>query len=192
MSTLAKPFYTPAEYLEQERKAEYKSEYHRGKIYAMSGASRTHDRICAQLHGLIDRHLSDGNCEWFTSDMRVLVEISGLYTYPDLSAVCGEPQFADDYFDTLLNPILLVEILSPSTEDHDRGRKADWYRKIPSLKELLLILQESYEVHIERRMPDGTWLLISAAGLDATVELQSIGYTLRLSELYKRVLAAQR
>jgi Uma2 family endonuclease len=187
MSTLAKPFVTPEEYLELERKAEFKSEYHDGKIYAMSGVSRWHDWINSQLSGLIYQHLRGSQCGWFTANMRVLVEASGLYTYPDLSVVCGKAQFADDRFDTLTNPILLVEILSPSTEDYDRGRKAAMYRKIPSLQELLLIAQGAYEVELHRRGTDGTWSLIEVSGLDATIELRSIGYTLRLSELYERV-----
>ena len=188
MSTLPETFITPEEYLELERKAEYKSEYYRGKIFAMSGGTRRHDRINSKLSGLIDRHLTAGQCEWYTTNMRVLVQASGLYTYPDLSIVCGEAQFADSHIDTLLNPILLVEILSPSTGDYDRGRKAAMYRQIPSLQELLLIEQENYAVELYRRDPDGTWLLMEVSGLDASIELASIGYTLRLSGLYERVL----
>ena len=188
MSTLANPFVPPEEYLEHERKADSKSEYHDGQVYPMSGASRWHNRINAQLYSLIDAHLAGGSCEWYLSEMRLLVEATGLYTYPDLSVVCGESRFADDHIDTLLNPILLVETLSPSTENYDRGGKAAAYRKIPSLQELLLIEQKSFEVELQRRSPDGSWLLIGAAGLEASIELQSIGYTLRLSELYRRVV----
>lgn len=188
MSTLPETFVTPEEYLELERKAEYKSEYYRGKIFAMSGCTRRHDWVATQLTLLIGQHLRGKNCRRYSSDMRVLVQANGLYTYPDLSVVCGEAQFADPHVDTLLNPILLVEILSPSTEDYDRGRKAAMYRQIPSLQELLLIAQESYAVELYRRHPDGTWLLIEVSGLDAAVELTSIGYTLRLSELYERVI----
>jgi Uma2 family endonuclease len=191
MSTLANKFVTPEEYLEFERKAEYKSEYHDGKIYAMSGVSRRHDRINVPLSALLDRHLRGGKCEVFSSDMRVLVEASGLYTYPDLSVVCGQARFADGHFDSLTNPVLLVEILSPSTEAYDRGLKAAMYRKIPSLQELLLIAQERYEVQLYRRIPDGTWSVMDFEGLDASVELQSIGYTLRLSELYERLIGEQ-
>jgi Uma2 family endonuclease len=187
LSTLPKTFVTPEEYLDLERKAEFKSEYHDGKIFAMSGVSRRHDRINAQLSGLMHQQLDGGKCEWFTANMRVLVEASGLYTYPDLSVVCGEPRFADPYVDTLTNPTLLFEVLSPSTEDYDRGRKAAMYRKIPSLQELLLIAQDSYEVELSRRMPDGNWSLMGASGLEASIDLLSIGYTLRLRDLYKRV-----
>lgn len=188
MSTLPKPFITSEEYLDLERKAEFRSEYHDGKIYAMSGGSRRHERITAQLSMLVGQHLRGGECEWFVANMRVLVEASGLYTYPDLTVVCGEQQFVDLHIDTLTNPTLLIEVLSPSTEAYDRGRKAAMYRKIPSLQELLLISQESYEVELYRRAPDGTWSLLEAEGLEATIRLASIGYTLRLSELYERVV----
>ena len=124
-----------------------------------------------------------------SAEMRVLALPSGLYTYPDLSVVCGKPQYADSQVDTLTNPTLLVEILSPSTEAYDRGQKAKLYRSIPSLQELLLIEQETYEVELYRRQPDGTWSIISALGLDSSIELTSIGYTLQLRELYEIVVA---
>jgi Uma2 family endonuclease len=120
--------------------------------------------------------------------MRVLATPSGLYTYPDLSVTCEEPQFADEQVDTLVNPTLLVEILSPSTENYDRGKKAKLYRAIPSLQELLCIAQDSYEVELYRRQPDGSWSLVEVKGLEAEVVLTSIGYTLKLRELYERVL----
>lgn len=189
MSTLPKKSFTPEEYLELERKAEYKSEYYNGQIFAMSGASRWHDRIDSQLTILIGQHLRGQKYEAFTAGMRVLAVPSGLYTYPDLSVTCEEPQFTDPHVDTLTNPTLLVEILSPSTESYDRGTKAKLYRAIPSLRELLIVSQDNYEVELYRREPDGTWALIEATGLDAVVDLQSIGYTLRLSELYEKVLA---
>jgi Uma2 family endonuclease len=188
MSTLSKPFLSPEEYLAIERKAEDKSEYYHGEMFAMSGVSRTHDRINVQLTFLIAQHLRGKRCEAFTANMRVLAASSGLYTYADLSVVCEEPQFADAQVDTLTDPALLVEILSPSTEDYDRGKKAKLYRAIPSLQELLFIAQDSYEVELYRRQPDGTWSLIEARGLESAIALTSIGYTLSLRELYERVL----
>ena len=137
---------------------------------------------------LIGQHLRGKRCEAFTANMRVLATASGLYTYADLSVVCEEPQFADAQVDTLTNPTLLVEILSPSTEDYDRGKKAKLYRAIPSLQELLFIAQDSYEVELYRRQPDGTWSLIEANGLESAIALASIGYTLSLRELYEKVL----
>ena len=124
MSTQPKHFVTPEEYLELERKAEYKSEYYNGEIFAMSGVSRRHDRIATQLHFLMAQHLQGKQCDWHSAEMRVLVEPGGLYTYPDLSVTCEEEKYADTEVDTLVNPTLLAEILSPSTEKYDRGKKA--------------------------------------------------------------------
>ncbi len=187
MSTLPKTPVTPAEYLEFERKAEYKNEYYNGEIFAMSGVSRRHDYIDMQLMVLVGAHLRGKKCRAFSSNMRVLVEADGLYTYPDLSVACEEPKFADEHVDTLINPTLIVEILSPSTEQYDRGQKAKLYRALPSLKELLLIEQDSYELELYRRQPDGSWLILEARGLDASIQLASIDYTLRLGELYETV-----
>lgn len=188
MSTLPETFVTPEEYLAREREADYKSEHYNGRIFAMSGGSRQHDWIISQLSVLIGQHLRGKGCRWYTANMRVLAQPSGLITSPDLSVVCGPPRFADPHVDTLVNPVLLVEVLSPSTEDSDRGRKAAMYRQIPPLQELLLIEQQSYAVALYRRNPDGTWLFIEVAGLDASIEQTSIGYTLHLRELYERVL----
>jgi Uma2 family endonuclease len=181
-------FLSPQEYLEIERKAEHKSEYFNGEMFAMSGVSRRHDRIATRLALLIGQHLRGTRCEDFSANMRVLATPSGLYTYPDLSVACDEPQFADPHVDTLTNPTLLVEILSPSTEAYDRGKKAKLYRAIPSLQELLLIAQDSYEVELYRRQGDGTWSLIEAKGLESAIALTSIGYTLSLRELYEKVI----
>ena len=166
MSTLPKTFYTPEEYLELERKAEFRSEYYNGQIFAMSGASRWHARIETQLAFLIEQHLTGKKCEAFPPAMRVLAQPSGLYTYPDLSVVCNEPQFTDPFGETLVNPTLLVEILSPSTENYDRGTKAKLYRAIPSLRELLIVSQDSYDVELYRRQTGDTWVLIEAKGLE--------------------------
>jgi Uma2 family endonuclease len=182
--------FTAEEYLELECKSEFKSEYRDGQIYAMPPINRKHDWIYSELLVHVYQHLSDKNCSAYSSQMRVYAQAIGLYTYPDLSAVCGKAEFAEAKFDTdtLLNPILLVEILSPSTEAYDRGRKAAMYQTIPSLQELLLIAQDTYKVELCRRESDGTWSRIDAAGLDASIELQSIGFTLRLSELYERLI----
>lgn len=188
MSTQAKTLYTPVEYLELERKAEYKSEYCNGEIFAMSGVSRNHDAIAMQLYMLVAQHLRGRKCRAHSADMRVLVAHSGLYTYPDLSATCEEAQYADSEVDTLLNPSLVVEIISPSTEGYDRGKKARLYRDMPSLKELLLIAQDGYEVELHRRQSDGAWKIANAVGMDASIELTSIGCTLHLRELYENVL----
>jgi len=181
---------SPQEYLEIERRNEFRSEFYNGEMFAMSGVTRRHDRINTRLTSLIDQHLTGKKCEAFSASMRVLATPSGLYTYPDLSATCEEPQFADQHFDTLTNPALLVEILSPSTENYDRGKKAKLYRVIPSLQELLFIAQDSYEVELYRRQADGTWSLMDAKGQDEAIALTSTGYTLSLGELYEKARMA--
>ena len=123
MSTLAKSFITPEEYLKIERQAEYKSEYFAGEMFAMAGAAERHNLICMNIYGLLHQQLRQRPCRAYPSEMRVSVSASGLYTYPDVVALCGEPKFLDDHRDTLLNPALIVEVLSPSTEAYDRGRK---------------------------------------------------------------------
>jgi Uma2 family endonuclease len=185
VSTLPKHFITPEEYLELERKAETKSEYYNGEMFAMSGASAEHSRLTVRIGALLDRHLTGGHCVPFSADLRI--QVTAGYVYPDLSVVCGEPKLADDQFDSLLNPTLVVEILSPSTERWDRGKKSKLYRSIPSLQEYVLISQEEPHVEIYRR---GTpWVYDEAAGMDATIELTSIGYTLRLRDLYEGIVS---
>jgi Uma2 family endonuclease len=186
MSTLPKTRYTPEEYLDLERKAEYKSEYYDGEIFAMSGASRKHDALAVQLSFLIYQHLRGKGCHTHSADMRVRISPRA-YTYPDLSVVCGEPQFVDTGLDTLTNPTLIFEILSPSTEFYDLGRKAALYREIDSLQQLVFIWQDSSQIQISTRQPDNSWNLRTVKGLDASVELTPIGYTLKLGELYESV-----
>jgi len=188
MSTLTKTFLTPEAYLEIERKADYKSEYCNGEMFAMAGVSRRHDAIGVQLQFLLSQHLRRKKCRVNSSSMRILVTPAGLYTYPDLSVVCEEPRYTDSTVDTLVNPAFVVEILSPSTEAYDRGKKAKLYRAMPSLLEYLLIDQDSYDVELYRRQADGTWSVIEAGGLDSSIELTTIGYTLQLRELYEPLL----
>ena len=127
--------YTPEEYLAMERKADVKSEYFNGFITAMSGASRKHNLVTANISAVIHGQLRDRPCEVYIGDMRVRVTPTGLFTYPDVVAVCGEPKFLDDEFDTLLNPTLIIEVLSPSTAEYDRQDKFEHYRSLDSLRE---------------------------------------------------------
>ncbi|HMA34345.1 MAG TPA: Uma2 family endonuclease, partial [Chloroflexia bacterium] len=120
--------YTPAEYLAYERQADYKSEYLAGQIVAMSGVSWEHSLINTNLLRVLSTQLLDRPCTAHASDLRVKVQAQGMYTYPDIVVVCGEPQFEDAQVDTLLNPTLIVEVLSPSTEAYDRGAKFGYYR----------------------------------------------------------------
>jgi Uma2 family endonuclease len=185
MSTQPKHFITPEEYLEIERKAETKSEYYRGEMFAMSGASLEHSELAFRLNTLVGTHLRSRGCRGFTADLRIEVEAG--YVYPDLSIVCGEPRLADDRFDVLLNPMVVVEILSPTTERWDRGKKSTLYRAIPSLQEFVLVSQDEPRVEVYRR--GEPWTYHEAAGMDGTIEFASIGYTLRLRDLYSGIVA---
>jgi Uma2 family endonuclease len=184
MPTLPKHFITPEEYLALEREAQTKSEYYNGEMFAMSGASDKHCQLAFRLSSLLGNHLRGRRCRGYTSDMRV--QVPGAYVYPDLSVVCGQPQLADEEFDVLVNPTLVVEILSPTTEKWDRGRKSKLYRSIASLQEYVLISQEEPRVEVFRR--SSPWEFDDADGLDAAVALSSIGFTLRLRDLYEDIL----
>lgn len=187
MTALAAPrLYTPEEYLAQERAAEYKSEYVNGQIYARSGASREHNLIAFSIAGEIRAQLKDRPCEGYGSDMRVHIPDTTMYTYPDISVVCDEPQFADSHVDTLLNPTVLIEVLSPSTEGYDRGEKFAHYRRLTSLQEYHLVSQT--RARIERYVrQDVNWVLTKYDGLDATVPIMAIDCFLSLREVYDKV-----
>jgi Uma2 family endonuclease len=188
MAPLPKPRFTPEEYLALERQAEYRSEYFNGEIFAMAGASREHNLIIANVVASLHGQLKGKPCEVYPSDMRVKVTATGLYTYPDVVVMCGEPQLEDQYGDTLLNPTLLVEVLSPSTEAYDRGEKSAHYRRLESVKEYVLITQDRYRVERYARQPDGQWLLLEVSDPDQTLHLGSIGCDLALVDIYDRVL----
>jgi Uma2 family endonuclease len=188
MASQPKPFLTPAEYLALERQAETKSEYHDGEIVAVAGATWEHNLILGDTYRELSTQLRHGSCQVVASDMRVWIPADRVYTYPDIVAVCGEPQFQDAQVDTLLNPNLVIEILSPSTEGYDRGRKFAQYRSIPTLSEYLLIAQDEYRIDYYRRAADGLWFIGDAHGLDATLTLViGGGCTLALAAVYERV-----
>lgn len=182
--------YTAEEYLAIERAAEIKSEYIDGNIVAMSGATREHDRIKNDATTALNIQLMGKPCETFTSDVRVKSLKTGRYTYPDVSVVCGEPVFEDDTLDTLLNPAVIIEVLSPSTEAYDRGDKFAAYRLLPSLREYLLIAQDRVSVEHYLRRDDG-WLLTAFTSLDDAVPLPTLSCTLPVHEVYRRVTFAE-
>jgi Uma2 family endonuclease len=179
---------SPELYLEAERRAEHKSEYLDGRVSALSGASRRHNLIVVNLVRELSQQLRGRPCEVYGSDMRLKVSETGLYTYPDVTVVCGDPRLEDRHADVLLNPTLLVEVLSRTTEREDRGRKAEHYRRIPSLEEYLLVSQTAPHMERYRRHGEREWLLSEVDRLEATVELDSIGCRLVLAEVYERVL----
>jgi len=177
-----------AEYLARERAAETKSEYYAGEVFAMTGASLRHNRVVANLMHVLTTQLRTRNCDVFANDMRVRVPETDSYVYPDVVAVCGEPRLEDAELDTLLNPTLLVEVLSPSTADYDRGGKLEHYRTIESLAEVLILAQDRPHAEHWMRQPDGHWLFEEAGSIEAMLRLESIGCELKLADAYHRVL----
>jgi Uma2 family endonuclease len=174
------------EYLALERNASFKSEYYDGFITAMAGTSREHNLIALNVGGEVRSQLKNRPCEVYVADMRVYVDRTGLYTYPDVVAVCGEPRFQDAEVDTLLNPILVVEVLSPTTEAYDRGMKFLHYRRVPSLQEYVLVSQD--KILVERFLRQGDdWLLTELNQLSDVLRLTSIDCELPLREIYARV-----
>jgi Uma2 family endonuclease len=187
VSSSAASWISPEQYLEAERRAETKSEYFARQVFPMPGSSLRHNRIVRNLVVALHAQLRRSRCEVLPSDMRVKVLATGLYAYPDVTVVCGEPQLEDAHLDTLLNPILLVDVLSESTERYDRGRKAEHYRSVPSLEEYLFVSQQEPRIERYRRHGEREWVLNEAIGLHDAVELPSIGTVLRLHDVYDQV-----
>ncbi|MGI8642196.1 MAG: Uma2 family endonuclease [Pyrinomonadaceae bacterium] len=187
MSAIPKTKLTPEEYLEFERKSEERHEYFNGEIFVMSGAKRNHNVVAWNIGGELCQKLKGKNSEAYPADMRVFVPETGLYTYPDLVVVCGEPKFKDNVFDTLLNPILIIEVLSESTESYDRGKKFQHYRSIESLREYVLVSQDEARIEKYVKNGDGFWFLSEAVGLEAEIEFSSIECRIALKEVYDKV-----
>lgn len=182
-----KPYLTPKEYLALERQGETKSEYWQGETYLMSGASNEHTIIEANIVAALVTQLKRRPCIARGSNLRVKVSDSGLYTYPDVTVVCGKAEFEDRKVDTLLNPTVIIEVLSPSTEAYDRGAKFEFYRTLESLSDYLLISQVSPTIEHFTRHSEERWLLTTYKGLDAVASLTSIGCELRLTDVYDKV-----
>ena len=187
----AQTYLTPEEYITLERKAipdaeTVRSEYMNGEIIAMSGASLAHNLITYNISGELRNRLKSSGCLAFANEMRVSIPTANSYFYPDVSVVCGEPRFEDDVFDTLLNPIVIVEVLSPSTEAYDRGDKFAHYRQLESLQEYILVSQDKVRVdHYVRHATQ--WILTDFQNLDQQLPLTSIQCELPLQEIYERV-----
>src|SRR5262249_47347222 len=157
-----------------ERKAAFKSEFYRGELFAMAGASEEHCLIKDNLAGETRQQLKGSSCRVVTSDLRVKVDATGLYTYPDVVIYCDQPQFEDETFDTLRNPRVIVEVLSQSTEAYDRGEKFTQYRQIASLQEYILVAQNRPLVERHVRRPDGSWLMTAFAGVEQVLEFATV------------------
>jgi Uma2 family endonuclease len=177
---------TPEQYLEQERKAEFKSEYVNGRVYAMGRCNAEHNTIAVNIGAELRLQFKGRSSRVYTSEMRVKIEDTGKYTYPDVAAICGNARFEDTHVDTLLNPTVLVEVLSPSTEAYDRGGKFAHYRRLPSVQEYVLVSQNQALVEKYTRQGE-QWVLTEYAGLDAVLDLPVIGCRIPLTEIYDKV-----
>jgi Uma2 family endonuclease len=182
-------YLAPEEYLAAEREAATRSEYFNGEVYAMAGASREHVAIVANLTYLFVGQFKGRPCSTFTNDMRLKVSETGLYAYPDVMALCGEPHFEDSAADTLTNPSVIIEVLSESTERYDRGDKFAHYRRLASLRDYVLVSQRRPRLeHYTRRGED--WVLREIDGLDAVLRLPDIGCELPLADIYDKLTFA--
>ncbi len=178
--------WTVREYLEFEREADTRHEFIGGQVYAMAGASERHNQIASALNYLLYGQLLERPCQVFQSDMRVQANETTFF-YPDITVVCGEALYCDESRDTLRNPTVVFEILSPSTEDYDRGRKFKYYREIASLQDYLLAAQNQKQIEHYARQDADSWLLTVFSQLDSVLSLPSIGCTLSLSDIYRKV-----
>ena len=187
MSYQPRHFLTAEEYLTHERKAAYKSEYFAGETFAMAGASRRHNLIVANIIRILGNQLLEQVCNVYPSDMRVKISKIETYTYPDVVVACGAEEFEDAEDDTLLNPVVIIEVLSESTEAYDRGKKFEHYQSLDSLAEYVLVAQEPYRIEHYVRQNDRTWTYCAFHEVDEVVHLHAIHCTLVLRDVYAKV-----
>jgi Uma2 family endonuclease len=185
--TPAATFATPQEYLALERVSKEKHEYFEGKVIAMAGASLKHNDIVAHLLREIGGILKDKPCRILPSDIRIAIPSGESYMYPDATIVCGQPELTDAQFDTLKNPMVIFEVLSPSNEDHDRGKKFFFYRQIPSFKEYFLVDSTKPFIEVSRREENGAWKFEIIVDPDGELFIASIGVSIPIAEVYRNV-----
>lgn len=187
MASLPAPPLTEEEYLRLERQAETKSEFHDGQMFAMAGGSLNHSFLAAEIGALLRQNAPPG-CRAFNSDLRIHIAAAKTYTYADGGVVCGEPQLSSNQRDSILNPVVIVEVLSPSTENYDRGKKFELYRTIQSFREYLLIHQDRRHVEHYSKQDDGSWVLREYSGAESSVAIARWGASISLGELYATAL----
>jgi Uma2 family endonuclease len=183
MASLPTQRLTEEEYLRIERQAQEKSEFHDGQVFAMAGGTDNHAQLANTIGALLYNHVPPG-CRVYNSDLRVNIRESRTFTYPDCSVVCGEPQFSSERRDNLMNPLLIVEVLSPSSENYDRGKKFEMYRMIATFREYLVIHQDRRLVEHYSRQDDNSWVLREHLGSEAVVSIASLGVHISLADLY--------
>lgn len=184
-------YISPEEYLERERLALEKHEYYQGEVFAMSGASLHHNKIFANLFTDIGFKLKGKSCQPFGSDLRIHIPKNTLYTYPDISIVCDKPETTDDSFDTITNPSVIFELLSPSTRNYDLGQKFNLYRAIGTLQEYILVDTEGVYVQKHIRNADNSWQLTEYSSLESSFEISTIKLTVLLSDIYNGIIFEQ-
>jgi Uma2 family endonuclease len=189
MNALAKLHFTPEEYLELETTAEYKSQYIAGEIFAMAGAQPVHVKVTGNILAALHNRFRGRPCDVFNSDMRVRSATGDMYTYPDVSALCGEPEFEGDKNEppSLLNPQVIIEVLSRSTQDFDRGDKFARYRKIATLTDYVLVSTDEPRVEQYIRLPSGVWTRQDRGDVSGVIRLASLDCDLPLAEIYEKV-----
>ncbi len=180
--------YSLEEYLERERQAECRSEYFEGEVFAMSGGTGRHSELSARMIVLLGR----SPCRVFDSNLKIYLQQSDQCVYPDASVVCEAPQYLDEREDVLLNPALVVEVLSPSTERYDKSSKALYYRNLPSLRHCLLLSQNRVLIEHSERQENRTWVVQTYTDLREKIPLEILGFELSLDEVYKGILPIQK
>lgn len=180
-------YISPEHYLELERASELKHEYYKGEVYAMSGASLPHNDIFHNVYGALTFFLKGKGCKPYGSDLRIHIPQNTLYTYPDISIICGKPETSDSFRDNIINPSVIIKILSKSTKDYDRGTKFNLYRSIKTLKEYILIDSTSISVEIFTRQEDNSWILTEFKQLSDSFLISTISLTLHLKDIYEDV-----
>jgi len=188
MSIQPKKNYTEAEYLELERAAEFKSEFYKGEIFAMSGASLQHILIVSNIVASLHQQLKNKKCSVYANDLRIAVKKNTLYTYPDVIVVCGEPELLDDKKDTVTNPKIIIEVLSKSTEQYDRVKKFELYRELDSLEEYLLVSQNEFRVEQFTKQNSLQWLFSEVTKKTDSIKIQTIEAELSVEDIYEKVV----
>ncbi|MCW3089298.1 MAG: hypothetical protein JWP81_367 [Ferruginibacter sp.] len=187
MATPVLNYISEQDYLEAERKAFEKHEYYKGEIFAMSGASFAHNKIFSNLFGELAGKLKGKSCKPYGSDLRIHIPANTLYTYPDISIICGKEEPTDDHFDTATNPSVIIEILSKSTRDYDKGTKFTLYRDIATLKEYILVDSTAMVVEKFIRNADSSWQFTEYKSPDAVISISTVEISLLLADIYEGI-----
>jgi len=181
-------YISPEDYLQAERVAAEKHEYYRGEVFAMSGASLNHNDIFSNVFGELAAALNGSNCKPYGSDLRIHIPANTLYTYPDISVICGKTETTDDKLDTVTNPAVIIEILSATTRNYDRGNKFALYRQIPTLKEYILIDSENISVEQFSKTADVSWILTEYKNINSSFTIPALQLSLSLASIYKGLI----